>query len=353
MSTVLEAGALNCVIDCAGVGPGVKLFVVSETGAADEAVTRAIAAAGRDAGANVEAFWVDPIAKSSPDAIPDQVLMAYGEGDIVISHLPSLTREALHPHFPGEVRVRVPNRARKEALLASDWARFPYGVQRAIASLLEEKMAPGRNWRITSPAGTDLHGVFGGAEGPGGEVGAAFFVAGEQGRARKNFPGGVHDPRACATLDGVLVVEYMDHIDQAEGDEPLRLEIKDCRITEITGGAAGGKLRDAIAASDGWIDSWHGGVNPRTLSPVARADNARSWFGFSHCSPAIMHYHLGRTHETTNLASFGHSLSVEGEALYTDGALAPAILDDAKVAPSIKAAGLGEDKLATKPLDVW
>jgi len=354
MSAELEAGAANCVIDCAGVGRDTRLFVVSERGAVDQVVHDAVAAAGRDAGALVESLWVDAIPKATPDAIPGEALDAYREADIVISHFPSLSREALHPHFPAESRVRVPNRARSAALLGSDWARFPYAVQRAIAERLEDKMAPGRHWRITSPAGTDLGGVFAGAGGAGGEVGAAFFVdAGELGRARKNFPGGVHDPRACAALDGVIIVEYMDHVDQAEDDPPLRLMLGDCRITDITGGAPDGKLRHAIAASDGWIDSWHAGVNPRTIAPLDRGDNSRSWFGFSHCSPAIMHFHLGRSHATTNLASFGHDLSVEGELLYAGGALAPAILDDPAVAAAIKAAGAGAEDLATKPMALW
>lgn len=350
MSTELEAGAANCVIDCAGAGPDSRVYVLSEHGAVDDAVADTIAAAARDRGAAVESVWVDPIPKATPDTIPDAALAAYRRGDIVISHFPSLTREALHPHFPGETRVRVPNRARTESLLGSDWARFPYSVQRAIAELLEAKMAPGRPWRITSPAGTDLNGVFGGA---GGEVGAAFFVAGEQGRARKNFPGGVHDPRACGQLDGVLMVEYMDHVDQAEDDPPVRVEIKDCRITEISGGADDGRLRDAIAASDGWIDSWHAGVNPRTVCPVERRDNSRSWFGYSHCSPAIMHYHLGRSHETVNLASFGHTLTVDGETLYRDGNLAEAVLDNRSVSSAVKAANMSDDLLATKPLETW
>jgi hypothetical protein len=349
MSTALESGAANCVVNCAKVGKGTRLFVVSEHGAVDQEVAETISACGRDAGADVETLWTEPIPKETPGAIPEPVLEAYRDGDIVISHLPSLTREALHPHFPGETRVRVPNRARTASLLSSDWARFPYAVQRAIAECLESRMAPGRAWQITSPAGTDLKGRFGGA---GGEVGAAFFVdAGDAGRARKNFPGGVHDPRACETLDGVLVVEYMDNVAQSEADTPLRVEIKDCRITEITGGGDDGQLRNAIEASDGWIDSWHAGANPRTVAPVQRSQNCRSWFGFSHCSPGIMHYHLGRTHETTNLASFGHTLTVDDETLYADGQLT--IYDDPKVSEAIKESGMSEDMLATRDLDLW
>ena len=183
-------------------------------------------------------------------------------------------------------------------------------------------------------------------------MGAAFFVdGGEVGRARKNFPGGVHDPRACAELDGVIIVEYMDNVPQSEDAPPLRLEIKDCRITAISGGGADGKLKSAIEASDGWIDSWHAGDNPRTVVPVARADNARSWFGFSHCSPGIMHYHLGRSHETTNLASFNHTLLVDGETLYADGQLA--IYDDPTVSKAIKDSGMQEEMLTTRDLDLW
>ena len=350
MSVKLEAGAANCVVNCAGARRGIRLFVVNEIGSVDEAVADTIAAAAQDSGALVESLWVDPIPKLAPDKIPEKVLNAYREGDVVISHIPSLTRESLHSHFPSETRVRVPNRARTVALLSSDWARFPYLVQCTIAKRLEEKMTPGRGWRITSPAGTDVKGLFGTA---GGEVGAAFFVQGQQGRARKNFPGGVHDPRGCAELDGVIAVEYMDYVDQKQDDLPPRIEVKDCRITDITGGAGDGKLRAAIAASDGWIDSWHAGVNPRTVSPVNRHENGRSWFGYSHCSPAIMHYHLGRGHKTTNLASFCHSLSVDGELLYADGALCPAILGDAVVEAEIKASGMDYNMLESKAIALW
>jgi hypothetical protein len=352
MSAELEAGAANCVIDCAGVGKATRLFVVSETGAVEPEVHDAIAAAGRDAGAAVETVWVEPIPKDTPEAIPEPALAAYGEADILISHFPSLTREALFPHFPSEARVRVPNRARTKELLGSDWARFPYSVQRAIAELLEDRMAPGRSWRITSPAGTDVRGTF--AAQAGGEVGAAFFVdAGEAGRARKNFPGGVHDPRSSSELEGVIVVEYMDHVPQAEDDPALAIEVRDCRIARITGGAADGKMREALERSDGWIDSWHAGVNPQTIAPVGRPANGRAWFGFSHCSPEIMHYHLGRTHETTNLASFGHTLVVDGETLYEDGALAPAILKDPVVAAAIAKAGARAGTFRTRPLALW
>lgn len=349
MSVGIDDGAVNCVIDCAGARRGSRLFVVNETGAVEEPVVAAIAKAGRTAGAEVDILWADPIPEGNAEAIPESVLAAYGKGDIVVSHFPSLSREALHRHFPGETRVRVPNRARTQALLESDWARFPYSVQRDIAERLEARMAAGLRWQITSPSGTEVWGVFGES---GGEVGNAYFVdAGEEGRARRNFPGGVHAPRACASLEGVIAVEYMDHVCQSPSEPPLLIEVKDNRVVGIAGGDGEGDAATAIRASDGWIDSWHAGVNPRTLVPVRRAENARKWFGFSHCSPAVMHFHLGRSHATTNLAAFGHTLSVEGEILYEEGRLM--VFDDDQLCRAIRDSGMPEAMLRNREIAIW
>jgi hypothetical protein len=267
---------------------------------------------------------------------------------VIVSHYPSLKREVLFESLGNETRIRVPNRARTTELLASDWARFPYGLQRIIAERLDEIMSPGRHWRITSPAGTDLGGSF--AAG-GGEVGAAFFVDQGEGRARRNFPGGVHSPRNCADVNGVIVVEYMDGVPQAKSDEPLRVEVKDGRVVAVTGGDRAGKARAAIEASDGWIDSWHAGVNPRTEIPVSRGTDAREWFTYSHCSPDIMHFHLGRTHATTNLAAFGHTLRVDGNLLYRDGRLA--VYDDPEIAREAARVSLPADMKDNKDYARW
>jgi hypothetical protein len=348
MDKLLEAGAENCVVRCAGARRGTRLFVVSERGAVDEAVVAAIGAAAREAGAEVCEVWGERIPKARPDDVPAEVLSAYREADVIISHYPSLKREVLFEHFGNETRIRVPNRARTEILLSSEWGRFPYEVQRVIATRLDEMMAAGLSWHITSPRGTDLRGTFAGS---GGEVGAAFFVDTEEGRARRNFPGGVHNPRNCTDVRGVLVVDYADGIAVHESDEPLRLKLKDGRVVAATGGDAAGKARTAVMATDRWIDSWHAGVHPRTEVPIRRGDNEKEWFSYSHCSPDVIHFHLGRTHATTNLACFGHTLEVGSDVLYQDGRLR--IYDDPVVAREIARAHLAASMIENKAYLRW
>lgn len=348
MNKLLEAGAENCVVRCAGARRGTRLSIVSERGAVDEAVVAAIGAAAHEAGAEVREVWGERIPKARPDDVPAEVLSAYREADVIISHYPSLKREVLFEHFGNETRIRVPNRARTEALLSSEWGCFPYDMQRMIATRLDEMMAAGLKWRVTSDRGTDLRGTFAGS---GGEVGAAFFVDTEEGRARRNFPGGVHSPRNCTDVRGVLVVDYADGIQVHESDEPLRLELKDGRVVAATGGDAAGAARAAIMATDRWIDSWHAGVHPRTEVPLRRGDNEKEWFSYSHCSPDVIHFHLGRTHATTNLACFGHTLVVESSVLYQDGHLR--IYEDSAVAREIVRRNLVGSIIENKAYSRW
>jgi hypothetical protein len=347
MSDELTQGAANCVLDCAGVQAGQSLCVVNETGAVEEEVVEAIAATAAAAGAKVSIVWAPPIPKDAPDAIPPDVLTAYRDADILIVHYPSLKREALVAHFGSETRVRVPNRARTADLLSSDWARFPYGLQRLIAARLDVLMAPGRNWRVTTPAGTDVAGTFGTA---GGAVGDAFFVDSDDGRARRNFPGGVHLPRSCDALDGVIVCEYLDNVDMASTNAPLVIELADGQVRDVKGGDGEGEARAVITASDGHIDSWHAGVHPRTRVPTTRGQNARQWFSYSHCSPDILHFHLGRSHETTNVAVFGQTLEVGGQLLYDAGQL---VITDGQIAAAIADSGIETDMFKSRDIGHW
>ncbi|MFT5539851.1 MAG: hypothetical protein ACI82H_001375 [Alphaproteobacteria bacterium] len=347
ISDDLAQGAANCVLDCGGVQAGQSLYVVNETGAVEQEVVDAIAATGVGAGAEVSIVWAPPIPKDTRDAIPPDVLAAYRGADVLISHYPSLKREALVAHFGSETRVRVPNRARTADLLGSDWARFPYGLQRVIASRLDGLMAPGQNWRVTTPAGTDVAGTFGAA---GGAVGDAFFVDTDDGRARRNFPGGVHAPRSCGALDGVIVCEYLDGVDMAASDAPLVIRLADGRVRDVQGGDVAGQMRATVTASDGHIDSWHAGVHPRTRVPISRGQNARQWFSYSHCSPDILHFHLGRSHETTNVAVFGQTLDVAGQLLYDAGQL---VIADGEIAAAIAAAGMQPDMFLSRDIGRW
>ncbi len=341
MAENITAGIENCVASCARVERGQSVYIVTEEGVADAAVVEALTESARDRGGNVQVVNGPAIPKERPEEIPPAVLDAYGRADVLFAHYPSLKREELHRHFPGEARVRVPNRARTVALMSSDWAAFPYSVQRALADTLDALSAPGRSWRITSPNGTDVRGTFGARE---STVAQAYFVEDEGGRARRNFPGGVHSPVVAVAAEGVIVA---DHIAKFGGmPETVRLELKDGRVVSLEDGDP--SMHEALNATDGFIDSWHAGVNPKTIVPMARADNPVQWYSYSHCSPAIVHFHVGRSHDPVDVACFDQTIEIDGRTVYDDGKLT--IWDEPEVESAANAARMADSMMVNTPM---
>jgi hypothetical protein len=332
MSKEFESGVQNCVVDCGGVQRGQTVYVVSEEGAVDGQVADSVAEWARDRGARVETVWGPKIPKERAEDIPADVLDAYAKADVLFSHYPSLKREVLQPHFPGEARVRVPNRARTVALMSSPWAAFPYSVQRAAAVTVDSLSSPGKAWRITSPNGTDVRGTFGSRD---SAVAQAYFVEDEGGRARRNFPGGVHSPVMAVATEGVIVADHLAGFKQMNKEAPLTIELKQGRVVSINGGDDEGTMIAALRRTDGFIDSWHAGVNPMTVVPIARSENPVEWYSYSHCSPTIVHFHVGRSNAPIDIACFNHSMSIDNQQIYKSGRLL--IWDHPDVASAIKA----------------
>ena len=341
MAENFEAGIENCVATCARVERGQSVYIVTEEGVADVAVVEALTESARDRGADVRVVSGPVIPKDRPEAIPSAVLDAYDRADVLFAHYPSLKREALHPHFPGESRVRVPNRARTVALMSSEWAAFPYSVQRALATTLDTLSAPGKSWRISSPNGTDVKGSFGSRE---STVAQAYFVEDEGGRARRNFPGGVHSPVVAVATEGVIVA---DHVAGFGGmPESVRLELKEGRVVSLEGGDP--QMHEEIDRTDGFIDSWHSGVNPKTIVPLARADNPVQWYSYSHCSPAIVHFHVGRSHDPVDVACFDQTIEIDGRTVYDAGRLT--IWDESEVDGAVNASRMAGSMMVNTPM---
>lgn len=340
MRNTIEAGIKNCIEDCGAVKRGHNVYVVSEEGAADKAVADALAESAKDHGAQVNVVWGAKIPKDRSDDIPVDVLNAYAHADVLFSHYPSLKREALHPHFPGEKRTRVPNRARTVDLMATKWAAFPYSVQRATATTIDNLSVPGKSWRITSPNGTDVRGAFGSRD---STVAQAYFVEDEGGRARRNFPGGVHSPVVAVAAEGVIVADHIAAFGSMNKTNPLTLELKEGRVVSIKGGDEEGRMLAALNKSDGFIDSWHAGVNPMTVVPYARTSNPVEWYSYSHCSPMIVHFHVGRSHAPIDVACFHQSITIDGGKVYDGGRLM--LWDDPDIEQAIKASQMPSDML--------
>jgi leucyl aminopeptidase (aminopeptidase T) len=331
MDELIRHGAENCVVDCARARKGNQVYIVNQNGAVEEAVSDIIQEIVEGEEAKAIVIWEKAIAKGSSE-VPRVVLDAFTKGDVVISHFPSLKREILHPYVQGDTRSRATNRATSVKLLQSEWARFPYGLQLAIIKTIDEILVRGKEWRITSPRGTDVKGKIGESS---STVAQAYFVRGEDdSRASRNFPGGVHTPLMSGETEGVIVVDHANVRGGFRPTEPLRIELKDGRVIAIRGGDDAGTIVKELEKTDGYLDSWHAGTNPKTISPVKKDDDPTSWWTYAHCSPQILHFHLGRTHAPVNVATFNQTVYVDGRRIYEEGKLS--ILDETELERAAK-----------------
>jgi hypothetical protein len=319
MNETLRKGATNCAVDCGRVGRGNQVYILNQKGAVEDVVSSAIEIIVESRDAKAKVVWADPIPKGS-DRLPPEVLDAYVDGDIVISHFPSLKRELLYQHVKPDTRSRVTNRALTGELLMSEWARFPYGLQLAIIRAIDTIISKGAEWRITSPAGTDVRGAIGASD---SAVAQAYFARGDDDtRASRNFPGGVHTPLMSVGTEGLIVVDHANVRGGFRPSEPIHIELRDSRVTKISGGRDATAIIEELEKTDGYMDSWHAGTNPKTICPVTRDDDPAAWWTYAHCSPMVLHFHLGRTHAPVNIATFNQTVYVDGVKIYEDGRLA-------------------------------
>ena len=163
-----------------------------------------------------------------------------------------------------------------------------------------------------------MRGTFGSRE---STVAQAYFVEDEGGRARRNFPGGVHRPAVAVATQGIIVADHIAAFGSMNKSNSLILELKEGRIVSIKGGDEEGRMLAALDKTDGFIDSWHAGVNPMTVVPYVRANNPVEWYSYSHCSPMIVHFHVGRSHAPIDAACFHQSITIDGRKVYENGRL--------------------------------
>lgn len=347
MDELIHHGAENCVVDCARVRKGNQVYILNQKGAVDQTVSDVIQEIVEREEAKAIVIWENALAKGSSE-VPRVVLDAFTQGDVVISHFPSLKREILHPHVQGDTRSRATNRATSVQLLQSEWARFPYSLQLAIIKTIDDLLARGNEWRITSPRGTDVKGKIGESN---STVAQAYFVRGEDdSRASRNFPGGVHTPLMSGETEGVIVVDHANVRGGFRPTEPLRIELKDGRVTAIRGGDDAGTIVKELEKTDGYLDSWHAGTNPKTISPVKKDEDPTSWWTYAHCSPTILHFHLGRTHAPVNVAIFNQTVYVDGRKLYDEGKLS--ILEETEVQRAVRSFNRPINLLDQNPMDL-
>lgn len=319
-------GILNLVQHCAQIKAGDKVLVLNQKSSVDPVVSDAIEQTVKESGAACRSLWgeaLDPDCRALPPVMVDAILSA----DKVISNY-AIDRILLDRYIRGTDLIYVRNSCLTVESLSSPHATCHWKLVRAILSYLEEICSNADEWRITSPAGTDIRGQVS----DGSDVADAFFVQDAQSSRFVNvFPGEVFTPVGSAGANGKIVMEYLNIRDTNPWPEAAVITIENDKIKTVEGGRAEQVTRmieeniRAYGEKATFLDSWHGGMNPGARIPSPENRSLRG----ATSGPAMMHFHLGRTKDPISAGNLFNAVELDGRKIIDNGKLL--ILEDQKI----------------------
>lgn len=338
---LLQEGARNLLINCAGVQAGDRVLVVREergAGYFDDSVPDLVENEARDLDAHVHSLHAPLI--EGPEDFPDRVVDAMQETD----HTIFFTRIADQMRFtwmPGS-GSKTMCYALGLGTLGSEACRVPYGLMQRTLEKLQGELDRTREWRVTCPLGTDVSGRCESVEDTPDRK-PKFTV--------RLFPLGAFRPFSCRNMSGRLVTQWFPpvftHRYSPFGlflEEPISVLVERGRIVEFEGNAdLVGRVRrhyEAVGKEFGdpyTVESWHGGTNPKVFSPIRAKDNIEMWGGIMHAHPRWTHFHTcGDTKPgEINIITIDPTIYIDGAVYWQDGRLlfldrtdVRAVLDD-------------------------
>jgi hypothetical protein len=292
------AGARNLLVDCAGVGSGDRVLIITEPDRLDHydlAVARCIAEEARKLGAHTTVLATEPGA--GPEDVPSSLLEEISRA----SHTIFLNRIGDQLRF-----APLPGAGTKTVCytldldyLGSAFAVSPYRVWEKVRQQVVERISRATRYSIRCPLGTDLL-----AESAAGVA----ELSSPTGFTVKNFPVMIVPPVSARHLSGRLVLShtltstgvhsYKESVLPLES--PLELTLDHGHITRFDGPPAlvarvraqFERVASLFGGTGDVVNSWHAGINPFTwFLPPALSDIDR-WSAMSFGSPRYAHFHL-------------------------------------------------------------
>jgi len=245
--------------------------------------------------------------------------------------------------------VYIENEAKTAAALSSSYGRFPAELMFAIGTAVVERVARARTARVTTPAGTDMTMSIR----PETVGGYCYPYRQDSPGYKKGFPGGTACFHPEDPVNGVIVAEAFAPflpVPNLICDPPLRLEYRNHRAVDISGGGADW-LRDFWQrrgdANASWLAECMWGVHPRAGGHGTRDAS----------NPHLLHFGLGNsipyggpTFSKTWVVLFAQdaTLTLDGETLVDRGRLT--VLD----APEVRAVAsrFGDPKVLLEQVPV-
>jgi hypothetical protein len=322
--------AINDLLDnCVGIKPGMELLLMAHLDGlygSDNLVDREAISWLQSAihlrGAHASVLWLDEVAKPHAWRFPPVLKAAISACDMFINHSFDIVFEEmveLKQYLWQEKKVMVRNFATTAPLLCTDWAQTPHQLVSEIRYQASLPIKSGLSWQLTADNGTHLEGKIEPAYEPTHPWFTSYSIRREEGGAYRPFPEWVHPPINLSGTTGVFVFDCMlswwsRYIGISPYfSQPVWLNVKDGRITDIKGGTEADALRRFLAEmkdrlGEGVYDmnALHFGVHPQAHIEPHQCPNLLYRRLIEHAHTSNIHIHIGAPHATEKYPYWMH-----------------------------------------------
>jgi hypothetical protein len=314
----IPAGAAVAISDlldhCAKIQRGQEVLLLAHIDGlyggdnlVDQEAISWIQTAIRMRGANTSVLWIDEPAKPHAWRFPPVFKAALTACDVIINHSFDIVFEEIieFRQFISEQKIpMVRNFATTASLLCTAWAQTPYELVSEIRHQASLPFKEGLTWQLNDNNGTHLEGII--ISEPKHIHGMPYTSRREEAGYYRPWPEWVIPPIGISDTSGIFVFDSMlswwsRYIGISPYfNEPIRLAIKDCRITEIEGGAEADALRRFLVSMRERLgeevydfNCVHFGVHPQAVVGPYQCPNILHRRLIEHSHSCNIHFHIG------------------------------------------------------------
>ncbi len=307
----------DLVDNCAQIKPGMEVVILAHkdglyggVNLVDEEAIAWTDTVVRSRGANSTILWIDEPNVLHQWRYPPIVKGALEYADVLLNFSSTLTNEEieefrLHMRSAHTWNIRV--FALTSTLLMTEWAQTPYELVSAIRKASSKPfMVDDSPFILTDPNGTHLEGRTILPVSRGRMPGVAY------GRDRREtgwycpWPEWLHTQVRCKDVNGTCIFDKMlgwwaIHIGiKPEWETPIKVEVENSRIVDISGGEEARKVKAFLEMMEGkvgdkiWLfDTFHFGVHPNAHVEKYQCPHDLHRRLINHSHSSNIHFHLG------------------------------------------------------------
>jgi hypothetical protein len=354
--------SLTQMVDhCAQVTPGMEVVILAHIDGlygsdnlVDEQAVNWMQAVVQSRGANCSILWIDEVMKPHNWRMPPVVKGAITEADLLINTSLDLAIEEV-AEFRKYIETAKTWYVRMfpvtAPLLMTDWAQTPHELVCMVRHVSSDPfMTHLAKFVMTDPNGTHLEGYTLDPVQRPGIPGMPYNSWRRDASHYIPYPEWVHPPINCKDVNGVFYFNCMlpwwsRYIGIAPSwNEPIRIDVKDNRMANITGGPEADALKRYLKMMEGKVgdgiwkfDTFHFGIHPNAKVTEAQCPNAIYRRIIDHSHHSNLHVHIGSAPANEKYNYYPHitgdirnaSLKVNDVLVYDNGYLC--CLQDPKV----------------------